>query len=103
MLKRILMILNFLLQGPIPDVPTIDGDAVNQILAWIVGVLIVAIIGIVVHYEKKLTKVSDRLDEVIDESMKRMERSEGVKDNFTEKMSTLITKLHEILVITRSR
>lgn len=96
------MLLKLILQT-LPEVPTIDGDAVNNIMAYIITVLVLAVIGIVVHYERKLSKVSTRLDEVIDESMARMERSEGVKDNYTEKLSTLINKLHEILVITRSR
>ena len=97
------MKIYMLLQMPIPEVPSIQGDAVNALMGWIIGVLIAALVGIILHYERKLTKVSDRLDEVIDESMLRMERSEGLKDNFTEKIHNIVNKLHEILVITRSR
>lgn len=97
------MMLYIFFQVPITEVPRVQGDDVNAILGWIIGVLIAALVGVVFHYEKKLNKVSDRLDEVIDESMLRMERSEGLKDNFTEKIHNIVNKLHEILVISRGR
>ena len=88
----------------IPDVP-ITNDS-NSLYAWIIGVLIVFILGLfwkMKHitdlYENKLKDVHTRLDHVIDESISRMERKDDINKNYTEKLSVLITKLHEILVI----
>ena len=50
-------------------------------------------------YEAKLKDIQLRLDHVIDESIDRMERKDNLNRDYVEKLSVLITKLHEILVI----
>lgn len=93
----------YLLQS-VPKIP-ITNDS-NSLYAWIIGVLIIFILGlfwkiksIIELYESKLNTVQTRLDHVIDESISRMERKDDINKNYTEKLGVLITKLHEILVI----
>lgn len=88
----------------IPDVPVTNDN--NVLYAWIIGVLIAFIFGLFWKmknmteiYENKLTDIQLRLDHVIDESIDRMERKDNLNRDYVEKLSVLITKLHEILVI----
>jgi len=88
----------------IPDVPVTNDN--NVLYAWIIGVLIVFILGLFWKmknlteiYETKLKDIQLRLDHVIDESIDRMERKDNLNRDYVEKLSVLITKLHEILVI----
>ena len=98
--------MNFMDQSvpTIPDVPITNDN--NVLYAWIIGVLIAFIFGlfwkmkvITENYENKLKDVQTRLDHVIDESIDRMERKDNLNRDYVEKLSVLITKLHEILVI----
>ena len=86
----------------IPDVPVVDGDAVNSIYAWIIGVLVLAVVGLVTFYERKLNVISTRLNTVIDDSMERMERKNEAKDNAMNKMSEMMLQLKEIITIAKS-
>ena len=88
----------------IPDVPATSDN--NVLYAWIIGVLIAFIFGLFWKmkntteiYESKLRDIQLRLDHVIDESIDRMERKDNLNRDYIEKLSVLITKLHEILVI----
>ena len=88
----------------IPDVPITNDNIV--LYAWIIGVLIAFIFGlfwklksITDTYESKLKDIQLRLDHVIDESIDRMERKDNLNRDYVQKLSVLITKLHEILVI----
>jgi hypothetical protein len=88
----------------IPEVPITNDN--NALYAWIIGVLILFIFGlfwkfknITDAYESKLKDIQLRLDHVIDESIDRMERKDNLNRDYVEKLSVLITKLHEILVI----
>jgi hypothetical protein len=88
----------------LPDIPVTNED--NILYAWIIGVLILFIFGlfwkiknVTETYENKLKDIQLRLDHVIDESIDRMERKDDLNRNYVEKLSVLITKLHEILVI----
>ena len=88
----------------IPEVPITNED--NALYAWIIGVLILFIFGLFWKlknttdiYESKLKDIQLRLDHVIDESIDRMERKDNLNRDYVDKLSVLITKLHEILVI----
>ena len=98
--------MNYIYQSvpTIPDVP-INGDKYS-LYAWIIGVLIAFIFGLFWKlknttdtYESKLKDIQLRLDHVIDESIDRMERKDNLNRDYVDKLSVLITKLHEILVI----
>lgn len=98
--------MNYIYQAvpTIPEVPVTNDN--NVLYAWIIGVLIVFIFGlfwkmknIIEIYESKLKDIQLRLDHVIDESIDRMERKDNLNRDYVEKLSVLITKLHEILVI----
>ena len=95
--------MNFIDQS-VPPVPITNDN--NTLYAWIIGVLILFIFGlfwklknITEIYETKLKDIQLRLDHVIDESIDRMERKDNLNRDYVEKLSVLITKLHEILVI----
>lgn len=88
----------------IPEVPITSEE--NALYAWIIGVLILFIFGLfwklknlTDNYETKLKDIQLRLDHVIDESIDRMERKDNLNRDYVDKLSVLITKLHEILVI----
>ena len=98
--------MNYIYQSvpTIPDVPVTNDN--NVLYAWIIGVLILFIFGLFWKmkntteiYENKLKDIQLRLDHVIDESIDRMERKDNLNRDYVEKLSVLITKLHEILVI----
>ena len=98
--------MNYIYQSvpTIPDVPVTNDN--NVLYAWIIGVLLLFIFGlfwkmknIIEIYESKLKDIQLRLDHVIDESIDRMERKDNLNRDYVEKLSVLITKLHEILVI----
>jgi len=98
--------MNFIHQSvpSIPDVPVTNDE--NVLYAWMIGVLIAFIFGLFWKiknttdiYETKLKDIQLRLDHVIDESIDRMERKDNLNRDYVEKLSVLITKLHEILVI----
>lgn len=88
----------------LPDVPLNNDN--NALYAWIIGVLIAFIFGLFWKlknttdiYETKLKDIQSRLDHVIDESIDRMERKDNLNRDYVDKLSVLITRLHEILVI----
>ncbi len=88
----------------IPEVPITNED--NALYAWIIGVLILFIFSLFWKlknttdiYESKLKDIQLRLDHIIDESIDRMERKDNLNRDYVDKLSVLITKLHEILVI----
>lgn len=84
----------------IPEVPT-DGNI--AVYAWIIWVLaafvIVALPAIIIFYEKKLTKVSDRLNDVIDESIIRMEKKHETNQNGLTRINEIIVSLKEVVIL----
>lgn len=85
-----------------PEVPTVPGDHINAIYAYVIGVLVLTIIGIVTLYERKLITISTRLNQVIDDSMLRMERKNTAKDSALQRVNDMMLQLKEILVLAKT-
>lgn len=80
---------------PIPEVPAGGNIA---IYIWIIGVLVIIIPAIITIYERKINKISDRLNTVIDDSMKRMELGSDTDKNGLEKIHEIVIKLKEMII-----
>ena len=87
----------------IPEIPAVDGKAAAKIYVWIISILVLLIVGLVTLYEKKLQKVTSRLDSVIDDSIERMERSNDVEKTGMARVNEIIVQLKEIVVLANRR
>ena len=83
----------------IPTIPEVIGDSVVPIYAWIITVLVLALVALVVMYERKLNKVTDRLNEVIDDSITRMEKKSDIEQSGLARINDMLVQLKEIVVI----
>ena len=83
----------------IPTIPEVNGDNVVPIYVWIITILVLAIIALITMYEKKLNKVTDRLNEVIDDSITRMEKKSDTEQSAIKRFNDLLVQLKEIVVI----
>lgn len=81
---------------PIPEVPQGGNIA---IYIWIIGVLIVLVPSIIIFYERKNKAITDRLNTVIDDSIKRMESSNDNDKNGIQKINDIVVKLREMIIL----
>jgi len=92
--------INLIIQE-IPKIPEIQGNA--GIYVWIISILVLVVIALVTLYERKLNKVTDRLNLVIDESIERLERKNETEQSGLLRISDMLVQLKEIVVIASRR
>ncbi|CAA6810529.1 MAG: Unknown protein [uncultured Sulfurovum sp.] len=69
------------------------------LLAWAVGILLAFIIAGIVFYEKKNSKIQDRLNNVIDDNIARMEKRHENEQAGMTKINDMLIKLKELFVL----
>lgn len=92
--------INLIIQE-IPKIPEVQGSA--GIYVWIISILVLVVIAIVTLYERKLNKVTDRLNIVIDENIERLERKNETEQSGLTRINDMLVQLKEIVVIASRR
>ena len=87
----------------LPQIPEVSGDNVIPIYVWIITILIILLVGIVTLYEKKLNKVTDRLNSIIDDNIDRMEKKSETEQSALVRANDMLIQLKEILVLASRR